>query len=80
MEVADAIYYGQLYSNGTLVITHTSGSRTSETGAKFLPTFLTTFFRRFPKKFQHFPKNFIYLPKFLTTIFLVIDNFSIFVF
>src|SRR6218665_841253 len=36
----------------------TSGSRTSETEGQILPKFFTTFFRRFPKKIQHFlPKN-----------------------
>src|SRR6218665_911413 len=42
----------------------TSGSRTSETGGQnFCRNFLTTIFRRFPTKFQHFPKKCHLSPK-----------------
>src|SRR6218665_3670601 len=63
--------------------THTSGSRTSETGGPiFCRNFFTTFFfRRFPKNVSISRKNFIYLPKFLTTfIFLVINYFRVLIY
>jgi len=48
-------------------LSSTSGSRTSETGGpNFCRNFFTTFFpffRRFPKKFQHFQKKFHLCPK-----------------
>src|SRR6218665_1432579 len=47
-------------------------------GAKFLPKFLTTFFRRFSKNFCISPKNLIYLPKFLMMTFFSHRPFSCF--
>src|SRR6218665_1322746 len=38
-----------------------------------------TFFRRFPNKCLHFPKNSIYLPKFSDDLFLVIHLFRVLV-
>src|SRR6218665_2000552 len=46
-------------------------------GGKFLPTFLTTFYRRFPKKFQYFRKKFHLSPKISDDLFLVIAHFRV---
>src|SRR6218665_3707003 len=60
------------------VYKHYSGSRTSETGAKFLPKFFNDVFRRFSKNFCISPKNLIYLPKFLMMTFFSHRPFSCF--
>ena len=54
----------------------TSGSRTSETGAKFWPKFFNDLFLGVSRQnIDISPKIFIYLPKFLMTFFLVIELF-----
>ena len=46
-------------------------------GPNFCRNFLTTFFRHFPKKFQHILRKFHLSPKISDDFFLVIDQFRV---
>ena len=66
--------------HGSLSVRATSGSRTSETGGGqiFAKIFEPPFFRRFPKKFQHFPQKCHPSPKISDDFFfLIIDLFHV---